>query len=185
MSKEELLAHFEQEYIRSGYIYSGSIPMNATIFHQNKGNLDKAFELVAEGKLEHRNSESRSFQFPISRRKELIEKNNLAEEWEKGDGRVFYPNGPYGEVTSAYGRTKEVLKRIALDQLHQNEHGWYAYFKSSSGHGTYMTQYWEENHKQFRAGQITCNCKGWIFNKKCRHQDEMQELLLQAEIISA
>ena len=185
LSKEEILRMFEREYIKKGYIYSGSFPQNASVF-RNRQNWEKAHDLVVEGKLQIRNCEGRSFELPVERRCELIEKHGLADEWER-EAPFFHPNGPYGEVTCVYGRTEEVLKEQALKRLQQNEFGWFTYINGHNGRGPYKVQYWLVNHKQFTAGQITCECKGWIFSKKpktCRHCDEMRTLLEQAGVLS-
>ena len=173
---------FDKKYIEDGYIYSGSIPINASWLYHNKGNLDRLLELVKKGKIVQRKCKGCSFQLPVERRKELIEKRGLAEKWEK-KAPYFYPNGPYGEVTSVYGRTQEVLKEQATNVLHRNEHGYYKYYDSKSGNGTYTTQYWEHDHRQFKKGMITCNCRGWRFNRKCWHTKDMRSLLVDAQII--
>lgn len=182
MTKKQILQMFVKDYIKSGYLYSGSIPQNATAFYHNKGNYKRALELVDKRKLEFANNEARSFILPLAHRKKLIEKHGLAEKWEK-EAPYFHPNGAYGEVTQVYGRTKDVLKANALKQLHQNEHGYYAYFDSKHGNGSYKTQYWTHDHRQFRVGMITCDCPGWRFRRQCTHQDDMRELLIEAMII--
>jgi len=188
MTEKEILALFEKEYIENGYIYSGSIPQNGRIFYCNKANFEKALKLVDEGKLEFRQSESRSFELPKQRRKELIEEHGLTEKWQQ-KAPYFYPNGPYGEVTLVYDRTKEVLKANALARLHQSkipDDVWFAYINGHDGRGPYKVQYWQEDYKQFKKGQITCECKSWIFSKQpktCRHCVEMRELLVDAQII--
>ena len=48
LSKEELLKLFEDEYIDSGYLYSGCIPANATIFRKYKEHYELARSLVEE-----------------------------------------------------------------------------------------------------------------------------------------
>jgi len=99
LSKEEILALMEKKYIEQGYLYSGSMPTNATYFYYNKDNLERLWELVREKRLVLRACEGSSVELPLDKRHELIQRFNLAKEWEKGSGTVFYPNGPYGEVT--------------------------------------------------------------------------------------
>jgi hypothetical protein len=182
MTKRQILRMFVKDYIKSGYLYSGSIPQNATVFYHNKTNYERALDLIKEGKLEFAKNEARSFILPLEQRKKLIENHGLADRWEK-TAPYFHPNGPYGEVTCVYGRTQEVLKAHALARLHQNEHGYYACFDSKHGNGTYKTQYWTRDWKQFKAGMITCDCPGWRFRRQCTHQDDMRELLIEAMII--
>jgi len=179
MTKRQILRMFVKDYIKSGYLYSGSI---AYVFYHNKTNYERALDLIREGKLEFAKNEARSFILPLEQRKKLIEKYGLADRWEK-TAPYFHPNGPYGEVTCVYGRTQEVLKAHALARLHQNEHGYYACFDSKHGNGTYKTQYWTRDWKQFKAGTITCDCPGWRFRRQCTHQDDMRELLIEAMII--
>ncbi len=183
LTNRQIMKLFEKDYVEKGYIYSGSIPINASWLYHNRGNLDRLLKLVKKGKIVQRECKGCSFELPVERRRELIEKHGLAEKWEK-KAPYFYPNGPYGEVTCVFGRTKEVLQRQASFRLHQNTHGYYAYFNSKSGNGQYKTQYWEHDHRQFKRGMITCNCPGWRFRRKCCHQDDMKELLTDAQIIS-
>lgn len=103
-SKDEIYQMFVEEYIKRGYIYSGSIPANHYVFYDNKANFDKLLELQKDGKIERRNCEGFSFELSAQKRLQLILKHNLAVEWEK-TGNVFYPNSQYGEVTSVYKET--------------------------------------------------------------------------------
>ena len=89
LSKEELLKLFEDEYIDSGYLYSGCIPANATIFRKYEEHYELAHSLVKEGKLQIRACEGYAFELPKRRRKELIREYNLVEKW-----REFYYCNP-------------------------------------------------------------------------------------------
>ena len=83
LSKEELLQLFEDEYIDSGYLYSGCIPANATLFMKHKEHLELALQLVQEGKLQIRECDGFAFELPKERRRELIIKYNLGERWKE------------------------------------------------------------------------------------------------------
>ena len=83
LSKEELLKLFEDEYIESGYLYSGSIPANAVLFTKHKEHYELAMQLVKEGKLQIRKCEAFAFELPKAKRRELIKKHNLAEKWKE------------------------------------------------------------------------------------------------------
>jgi len=67
---------------------------------------------------------------------------------------------------------------MAFGQIEQEEDGFYAMFESQSGNGEYKTKFWTRDKLAFKKGMITCNCKAWIFRRKCRHQELMKELLL-------
>ena len=95
LSKEELLKLFEDEYIDSGYLYSGCIPANATIFRKYEEHYELARSLVEEGKLQIRACEGYAFELPKQRRKELIREHNLIEKW-----REFYYCNPEWEIES-------------------------------------------------------------------------------------
>ena len=68
------------------------------------------------------------------------------------------------------------MKRV--QKLEREEDGFYAMFESQSGNGEYKTKFWTSDKLAFKKGMITCNCKGWIFNRKCRHQEMLKQLLL-------
>jgi len=93
LSKEQLLQLFEDEYIDSGYLYSGCIPANATIFMKFKDHYELALSLVKEGKLQIRNCEGYAFELPKEKRRELITKFNLARRWSE-----FYYCHPEWEI---------------------------------------------------------------------------------------
>ena len=42
-------------------------------------------------------------------------------------------------------------------------------FKSRSSDNVYQT-------RRNKEGKITCNCKGWIYNRKCWHTTRVAEL---------
>jgi len=72
-----------------------------------------------------------------------------------------------------------------VDVIHKDSEGYYARFGSRSDLQAppYVTRVWTVHSGRFSPGDISCNCKGWIFNKdypkRCRHTDEMRELMEQ------
>jgi len=103
LSKEELLQLFEDEYIDSGYLHSGSIPANAMLFTNYKEHYESALSLVREGKLQIRKCEALAFELPMEKRWELIIKFNLMERWRK-----FYYCHPEWEI-------RGVMKHVVGD----------------------------------------------------------------------
>ena len=56
-------------------------------------------------------------------------------------------------------------------------HGWEIEFPSRSSPGTvYKTTFWTEDYKQFKEGDITCNCPGWANRRTCRHVKEVEQM---------
>ena len=95
LSKEQIIEIFEQEYIKWGYLYSGST--SGTILNSIQ-NRKLIWELVSEGKLQKRDCDGLAFELVIKRRKQLIKEYDLSNVWEK-NAPYFYPNQePYGEV---------------------------------------------------------------------------------------
>ena len=102
--ERKILELMEQEYIRKGYMYSGSISINNHRLLKIIGDdnpVDVMFRMVKKGLIEKRKCEALAFQLPAQKRLQLIKKYNLAVEWEK-TAPFFHPNSPYGEVTSVY-----------------------------------------------------------------------------------
>jgi len=93
LTKEELLQLFEDEYIDSGYLYSGCISANAALFTKYREHYELALSLVREGKLQIRNCEDFAFELPKEKRRELIIKFNLRERWSE-----FYYCHPEWEI---------------------------------------------------------------------------------------
>ena len=58
-------------------------------------------------------------------------------------------------------------------------HGWEFAFPSSSSSKIYTTTLWTEDHSQFKAGDISCNCPGWTRrvqpdgSRSCKHTKEV------------
>jgi len=75
------------------------------------------------------------------------------------------------------------LEACEVTGLVKNEHGFHAEFASRSGTGTYKAQYWTEDFRAFKEGQITCNCKAWIFRRSCWHQDALKALLAKEGVV--
>ena len=98
LSKEELLKLFEDEYIDSGYLYSGCIPANAALFTEHREHSELALQLVKEGKLQIRNCEAFAFELPKEKRRELIIRHNLIERW-----REHYYCHPEWEIQDVMG----------------------------------------------------------------------------------
>jgi len=93
LSKSELLKVFEDEYIEGGYVYSGCIPGNATIFQEYEEHRKIAYSLVKEGKLQIRACRGFAYELPKQKRRELIEKYNLKERWKE-----YYYCNPEEEI---------------------------------------------------------------------------------------
>jgi len=98
MTKEEIYQFFVNQYIQSGPIYSGSIPLNHHLFYNNKAAFDSLLELWDAGMVVRRDCEAMVLELPALVRAELINNHNLAERWQASHA-CFYPNDPlYGEV---------------------------------------------------------------------------------------
>ena len=93
LCKEELLKLFEDEYVDSGYLCSGCILANATLFMKYREHLELAYELVKEGKLQIRDCEGLAFELPKEKRRELVIKHNLIVKWQE-----FYYCHPEWEI---------------------------------------------------------------------------------------
>ena len=89
-----------------------------------------------------------------------------------------------GKTKTKPRKTRSVQPRTpVLPQIQQpqgarrNAHGWDLDFPSSSSPGTvYKTTFWTEDYKQFKEGDITCNCPGWRFKRTCRHVKEVEQM---------
>jgi len=75
-----------------------------------------------------------------------------------------------------------VQQRIGT--LERDADGYYAKFTSKSNPEAppYTTRYWTRQSGRFSPGDISCNCKGWIYNHKCHHTDDLTALLRRAGI---
>ena len=52
--------------------------------------------------------------------------------------------------------------------------GLFAVFPSKSNPSTHHeTRIWKIAQGQFKPGDVSCNCNGWKFNKKCHHTADM------------
>lgn len=97
-----ILKEMEKNYIESGFMYSGAMGISRIeriCDDTNLNALNLMFDMIKNGLVVKRDCDSLSFELPVQKRKELIIKHNLAEEWEK-KAKGFYPNHPeFGEVT--------------------------------------------------------------------------------------
>jgi hypothetical protein len=73
------------------------------------------------------------------------------------------------------------MSTMARDKLLVDAQGWYANFASKSSPGTtYRTVIWTTRQGQFKPNDVSCNCNGWKFNKKCHHCDDIVRMYRQA-----
>lgn len=71
-------------------------------------------------------------------------------------------------------------------ELQTDKQGYFALFrsKSSPNKPPYVTRYWTTRSGRFSPGDISCNCPGFIYNKKCHHTSkDLPRLLRQEGII--
>ncbi len=100
----------------------------------------------------------------------------------------FYKKGgKVRPITKAKPKTRVVKRNIPAPSppvqppphALRGAHGWEFAYPSKSSNKVYTTTYWTEDHRQFKAGDITCNCRGWIYSKKvpksCSHCDEVRQ----------
>lgn len=107
--ERKLVEYAEKEYVKCGYMYSGSISPNYSEINKicgKKNSLDVLFSLVKKHILQKRNCDALSFELVIPRRKKLIKKHNLAKVWQKY-APYFYPNDEHGEVTKVMKRKNQ------------------------------------------------------------------------------
>lgn len=104
--EKEIIRIFKKHYIQLGYIYSGCLSSNTSIFLKEKQIIKKLFALVNKGILQKRNCSGLAFELVPKIRKRIILKNGLMKKWEK-EAPYFYPNHPvYGEIPNVI---KEVI----------------------------------------------------------------------------
>jgi hypothetical protein len=62
--------------------------------------------------------------------------------------------------------------------LERDASGFYARFpsKSSPSSPPYTTRIWTVHSGRFNPGDVSCNCKGWIYNHHCHHTDDIKRL---------
>lgn len=62
--------------------------------------------------------------------------------------------------------------------LHRDGDCYYARFKSQSNPNAkpYVTRIWEIRTGRFVPGDVSCDCRGWIYNHHCHHTEDIQEL---------
>jgi len=64
-----------------------------------------------------------------------------------------------------------------MPRSRRGAHGWEIEFPSRSSPGTVHTvTFWTEDYKQFKEGDITCNCPGWANRRTCRHVKEVEQM---------
>ena len=81
-----------------------------------------------------------------------------------------------GAKRSGAQKTRVVTRHIPPPQSRRGAHGWEIEFPSSSSSKIYTTTFWTEDHKQFKEGDITCNCPGWANRRTCRHVKEVEQM---------
>ena len=95
----------------------------------------------------------------------------------------FYKDktGTTRPITSGAKHSKPsrvVTRHIPPPQSRRGAHGWEIEFPSRSSPGTvYKTTFWTEDYKQFKEGDITCNCPGWANRRTCRHVKEVEQMV--------
>lgn len=122
MTPEELKAHdelkmlawMESEYVRCGYMYSGSVgPDQYPTLQQFDNEHDRvvdAFEaLEAAGIARRRDCRAWTYELVPARRVDLIEEHNLDVVWQR-KAPYFYPNDP------SFGEVPRVRAAAALDR---------------------------------------------------------------------
>ena len=74
---------------------------------------------------------------------------------------------------------KPVVKPASKPGSRRGAHGLEFDFPSSSSSRIYTTTLWTDDHSQFKAGDITCNCPGWTRrtqpdgSRSCKHTKEV------------
>ena len=89
---------------------------------------------------------------------------------------VWPPRAPLGQRPSSQpiGLRQETLERDA--------EGYYALFPSKSNPSAppYKTRIWTVHSGRFNPGDVSCNCKGWVYNHHCHHTDDIKRLYEEA-----
>lgn len=106
---ERVLAKYQAEYVRIGYMYSGEMSPDYVGRKAGLG-FDRALaaikQLRAAGLLQRRNCQSWTFELVPAERARLIDVHGLRADWE-ARAPYFYPNSP------VYGEIPHVLREVA------------------------------------------------------------------------
>ena len=82
-----------------------------------------------------------------------------------------------GAKRTSVAKPSRVVTRIPhIPRSRRVAHGWEIDFPSRSSSKIYTTTYWTEDYKQFKEGEITCNCPGWRYRRTCRHCEEVAQM---------
>jgi len=95
----------------------------------------------------------------------------------------FYKDkkGTTRPITSGSKRSKptRVVTRYVphIPRSRRVANGWEIDFPSKSSPGTVHTvTFWTEDHKQFKEGDLSCNCPGWRYRRTCKHVKEVEQM---------
>ena len=94
----------------------------------------------------------------------------------------FYKDkkGTTRPITSGSKRSKQtkVITRygINIPSSRRGAHGWEIDFPSRSSSKIYTTTFWTEDYKQFKEGDLSCNCPGWRYRRTCKHVKEVEQM---------
>jgi len=71
-------------------------------------------------------------------------------------------------------KPREILAPLR-NGLQQDSEGFYAKFTSKSNPSAppYTARIWTTRSGRFGPGDVSCNCRGWIFNKNCHHCEDI------------
>ena len=84
-----------------------------------------------------------------------------------------------GAKRSGAQKTRVVTRHIPhhIPRSRRGAHGWEIEFPSRSSSGTvYTVTFWTEDYKQFKEGDLSCNCPGWRYRRTCRHVKEVEQM---------
>ena len=67
-------------------------------------------------------------------------------------------------------------------RLERDAEGFYALFPSKSNPSAppYKARIWTVHSGRFNPGDVSCNCKGWVYNHHCHHTDDIKRLYEEA-----
>ena len=89
---KKLYEKFKQEYVKSGYLYSGCLPYDVK-------NKESFTELKNKGLIQVRNCENFCYELTKAERIKLIKEHNLKEVWET-EHACFMVEGSFEELRS-------------------------------------------------------------------------------------
>ena len=82
-----------------------------------------------------------------------------------------------GAKRSAAKPSRVVTRFPQFPRSRRGAHGWEIEFPSKSSPGTVHTvTFWTEDHKQFKEGDLSCNCPGWRYRRTCKHVKEVEQM---------